>query len=41
MADLAHRRGTAGPARVAVLLERFDLVDAGRRPASTHLQGDT
>ncbi len=35
MADLEHHRRDAGHARMAVLLERFDLVDAARRPAST------
>jgi ABC-2 type transport system ATP-binding protein len=39
MADL-HRLGrVAGRARVAELLERFDLVDAARRPASTYSGG--
>jgi ABC-2 type transport system ATP-binding protein len=41
MADLEHLCRDAGRARVAVLPERFDLVDAagGRRPPNR--QGDT
>ncbi len=39
MADLHHLGRTAGPARVAELLERFDLVDAARRPVSTYSGG--
>jgi ABC-2 type transport system ATP-binding protein len=39
MADLNHLGRVAGPARVAELLERFDLVDAARRPASTYSGG--
>jgi hypothetical protein len=35
MADLEHLCRNAVRARVAVLLERSDLVDAARRPAST------
>jgi ABC-2 type transport system ATP-binding protein len=38
MADL-NRLGSAGRRRVAELLERFDLVDAARRPASTYSGG--
>jgi ABC-2 type transport system ATP-binding protein len=39
MADLHHLGRVAGPARVAELLERFDLSDAARRPASTYSGG--
>jgi ABC-2 type transport system ATP-binding protein len=39
MADLHHMGRAAGRARVAELLERFDLVDAARRPASTYSGG--
>jgi len=39
MADLHHLRRAAGRARVDELLERFDLVDAARRPASTYSGG--
>jgi ABC-2 type transport system ATP-binding protein len=39
MADLHHLGRAAGRARVAELLERFDLVDAARRPASTYSGG--
>ena len=39
MADLHHLGGAAGRARVAELLERFDLVDAARRPAVTYSGG--
>jgi ABC-2 type transport system ATP-binding protein len=39
MADLHHLDRVAGPARVAELLDRFDLVDAARRPVSTYSGG--
>jgi len=39
MADLHHLGRVAGPARVAELLGRFDLVDAARRSASTYSGG--
>lgn len=39
MADLGHLERSAARARVAELLERFDLVDAARRPASTYSGG--
>jgi ABC-2 type transport system ATP-binding protein len=39
MANLNHLGRAAGQARVAELLERFDLVDAARRPASTYSGG--
>jgi ABC-2 type transport system ATP-binding protein len=39
MADLHHLGRVAGPARVAELLKRFDLVDAARRPVSTYSGG--
>src|SRR3984957_8948365 len=39
MADLHHLGRIAGPARVAELLDRFDLVEAARRPASTYSGG--
>ena len=39
MADLNRLGGVAGPRRVAELLERFDLVDAARRPAATYSGG--
>jgi ABC-2 type transport system ATP-binding protein len=39
MADLNRHGRTAGRRRVAELLERFDLVDAARRPASTYSGG--
>jgi ABC-2 type transport system ATP-binding protein len=39
MADLHHLDRVAGSARVADLLERFDLVDAARRPVSTYSGG--
>ena len=39
MADLHHLGRVAGRARVAELLERFDLVDAAGRPASTYSGG--
>ena len=39
MADLNRLGRTAGRHRVAALLERFDLVDAARRPASTYSGG--
>jgi ABC-2 type transport system ATP-binding protein len=39
MADLNHLRRDAGRRRVAELLERFDLVDAARRPVSTYSGG--
>jgi ABC-2 type transport system ATP-binding protein len=39
MADLNRLDGSAGRRRVAELLERFDLVDAARRPASTYSGG--
>jgi ABC-2 type transport system ATP-binding protein len=39
MADLNHLGQGAGRARVAELLERFDLLDAARRPASTYSGG--
>ena len=39
MADLSHLGRAAGRARVAELLERFDLVEAARRPASTYSGG--
>jgi ABC-2 type transport system ATP-binding protein len=39
MADLHHLGRVAGPARVAGLLDRFDLVDAARRPVSTYSGG--
>src|SRR5919205_1419227 len=39
MADLNRLGGVAGPRRVVELLERFDLVDAARRPASTYSGG--
>ncbi len=39
MADLRHLGRGAGAARVAELLDRFDLVDAARRPASTYSGG--
>ena len=39
MADLHHLGRVAGQARIAELLERFDLADAGRRPASTYSGG--
>ncbi len=39
MADLNHLGRAAGRARVAELLERFDLVDAASRPASTYSGG--
>jgi ABC-2 type transport system ATP-binding protein len=39
MADLNHLGRTEGPARMAELLDRFDLADAARRPASTYSGG--
>jgi ABC-2 type transport system ATP-binding protein len=39
MADLHHLGAVAGRARVAEMLDRFDLVDAARRPASTYSGG--
>ncbi|HVW19522.1 MAG TPA: ATP-binding cassette domain-containing protein [Solirubrobacteraceae bacterium] len=39
IADLKHLGRRAGTARVAELLERFDLVDAAGRPASTYSGG--
>jgi len=39
MADLNRLGRTDGRTRVAELLERFDLVDAARRPASTYSGG--
>jgi ABC-2 type transport system ATP-binding protein len=39
MADLHHLGRVAGPARVAELLDRFDLVDAARRSVSTYSGG--
>jgi ABC-2 type transport system ATP-binding protein len=39
MADLHHLGRVAGPARVAKLLDRFDLVDAAGRPVSTFSGG--
>ena len=39
MAELHHLGRVAGPARVAELLDRFELVDAARRPASTYSGG--
>jgi ABC-2 type transport system ATP-binding protein len=39
MADLHHLGRVAGPARVAGLLARFDLVDAARRSVSTYSGG--
>jgi ABC-2 type transport system ATP-binding protein len=39
MADLHHLGRAAGRMRVAELLERFDLVDAARRPATTYSGG--
>ncbi len=39
MADLNRLDRSAGRRRVAELLERFDLVDAARRPASTYSGG--
>jgi ABC-2 type transport system ATP-binding protein len=39
MADLSHLGRDAGRRRVAELLERFGLVDAARRPASTYSGG--
>jgi len=39
MADLHHLGRAAGRARVAELLERFDLVEAARRPAVTYSGG--
>ena len=39
MADLHHLGRRAGRRRVAELLERFDLVDAAHRPASTYSGG--
>ncbi len=39
MADLHHLGRRAGAARVAELLDRFDLVDAARRPAATYSGG--
>ena len=39
MADLNRLGRVAGRRRVAELLERFDLVDAARRPASTYSGG--
>jgi ABC-2 type transport system ATP-binding protein len=39
MADLHHLGRVAGRARVAELLDRFDLVDAARRPTSTYSGG--
>jgi ABC-2 type transport system ATP-binding protein len=39
MADLKHLGRDAGRARVAGLLERFDLVEAAGRPASTYSGG--
>jgi ABC-2 type transport system ATP-binding protein len=39
MADLHHLGRVAGRARVDELLERFELVDAARRPASTYSGG--
>src|SRR5580658_3081058 len=39
MADLRHLGARAGRRRVAELLERFDLVDAARKPLSTYSGG--
>ena len=39
MADLKHLGREVGRRRVAELLERFDLVDSARRPASTYSGG--
>ncbi|MCP2169827.1 ATP-binding cassette domain-containing protein [Goodfellowiella coeruleoviolacea] len=39
MADLHHLGRTEARQRVAHLLERFDLVEAGRKPASTYSGG--
>jgi ABC-2 type transport system ATP-binding protein len=39
MADLHHLGRVAGPARGAEMLDRFDLLDAARRPVSTYSGG--
>ncbi|MBO0805436.1 MAG: ATP-binding cassette domain-containing protein [Nocardiopsaceae bacterium] len=39
MADLRHLGRRAGRARIAELLERFDLTDAARKPASAYSGG--
>ena len=39
MAELYHLGRVAGPARVTELLDRFDLLDAARRPVSTYSGG--
>jgi ABC-2 type transport system ATP-binding protein len=39
MADLRHLGKAAGRARVAELLERFDLVDAAKKPVATYSGG--
>ena len=39
MADLNHLGRTAGRQRAAALLERFDLTEAGRKPAATYSGG--
>ncbi|MEV0703007.1 ATP-binding cassette domain-containing protein [Saccharopolyspora sp. NPDC050389] len=39
MADLHHLRRTVGRRRAAELLERFDLVEAGRKQAATYSGG--
>jgi ABC-2 type transport system ATP-binding protein len=39
MADLRHLRRAEGRRRTAQLLERFDLVEAGTKPASTYSGG--
>jgi ABC-2 type transport system ATP-binding protein len=39
MADLRHLGAVAGKRRVAELLERFDLVEAARKPLSTYSGG--
>ena len=39
MADLRHLGKVEGRRRVAELLERFDLVDAAKKPVSTYSGG--
>lgn len=39
MSDLNHLDRTSGRARVGELLERFDLIDAARKPVSTYSGG--
>ncbi len=39
MADLCHIERAEGQRRIAELLDRFDLVEAARKPAATYSGG--